>query len=296
MKSELKLSLIENSIDYIESSIKYAQQTEPNAWKHSLLNITASLELLMKAILENEHWSLLFENVDSASKHKLNCGDFKSVNFETSIKRIKEIIGLKLSPNDEKYLLKLRDLRNKTIHFSIQINLEELKSIIARGLNIYLYLAKELHNFVEDYNEFVHYVNSQLIEFDKYVKLHLSVLGEKLNSCERPPSEFSSCPNCLQDTLVCQSNKVNCLFCGHEMTFKELADTCSEGSGGPCPECLEGELALILYNNDDGEFICVKCGFKTQHSYNRDCSICGNVFWDEDGSDMCEACSDSIYK
>lgn len=295
MSSKLELSLVENSMDFIESSIKYAKDAEPKAWKHSLLNIAASLELLMKAILEEEHWSLLFENVDSASKHKLKVGDFKSANFETSIKRIKEIVGIKLSPRDEKYLLKLRKFRNRATHFSIKINLDELKSIVARGLTIYISLAKELKDFAEDYDEFVHYVNSELAEFDKYLKLRLSSLRKELNSCERPASELSACPDCLQDTLVYQSNQIHCLFCGSEMSFKELADY-SEGQGGPCPECSEGELALILYNNEDGEFICTKCGFKTGYSYNRDCSICENVFWDEAGSDMCEACWDSIYK
>ena len=33
------------------------------------------------------------------------------------------------------------------------------------------------------------------------------------------------------------------------MTIECLADL-SDGSGGPCPECDEGALALIIYNND----------------------------------------------
>ena len=58
---KLTLSLIENSFDFLESSIKYSRGTENRDWKYALLNLASAIELMMKAILEQEHWSLLFE-------------------------------------------------------------------------------------------------------------------------------------------------------------------------------------------------------------------------------------------
>jgi hypothetical protein len=51
----------------------------------------------MKAVLEKEHWSLLFENIDNANKEILSVGDFKSVDFNTALERLKCIVGFVFS-------------------------------------------------------------------------------------------------------------------------------------------------------------------------------------------------------
>ena len=88
---KLTLSLIDNSFDYLENSIKYSKAEENRAWKYALLNLASAIELMMKGVLEKEHWSLLFEDIKKANKDALAKGDIKSVNFETAIERIKSI-------------------------------------------------------------------------------------------------------------------------------------------------------------------------------------------------------------
>jgi len=41
-----------------------------------------------------EHWSLLFANVDKASREKMKQGDFVRVDFETALSRLKNISGV----------------------------------------------------------------------------------------------------------------------------------------------------------------------------------------------------------
>ena len=287
MPEKLKFSLIENAHDFITFAAECAQKTDRRYWKHALLNLGSALELLMKAILEKEHWALLFENVDVASKDKLNKGNFKSVDFETTLSRLKEISGIKIPIGDEKYLKKIRDIRNKITHFSIEINLEELKSVVARGLNIFINFYE---NAFEEHDEsFVIEINKMLVEFQKFVDLRMANLKPKLDASEKPSPQFSDCPECFQTALVIEGSDVVCLYCGAQTTIEDLADY-SEGPGGPCPNCGDGFLGFILYNNEDGDFICTKCGYKTAHNYNDECTSCGSTFWNKNGDIMCKDC------
>ena len=292
MNDKLHLNLLENAHDFIETAIQYAREDQNRSWKYALLNLASALELVMKANLEKEHWSLLFEDVDVSSKADLKKGRFKSVDFETAINRLKSIVAIPISRRDEKYLRKIRDIRNRIMHFSIEIHLEELKSIVARGLGIFICLYEKLSE-EEDSKEFIYHLNKQLKDFQKYVDLRLALLKEKLESAERPAHPFSFCSNCFQDTLIVNDDAVCCLFCGYETTFEDLSHT-SEGPGGPCPECEQGHLGFILYTNDDGEFICVKCGYTTDYSHNDECTRCGKVFWNETGESMCDECWEYI--
>ena len=67
MADELKLSLVENAEDFLSEAVKYAKAASPRDWKYATLHLWTALELLLKALLENEHWSLLFEDINKAS-------------------------------------------------------------------------------------------------------------------------------------------------------------------------------------------------------------------------------------
>lgn len=146
--------MTENSFDFIDSAIKYAHSKESRDWKYALLNLANGIELMMKAILEKEHWSLLFENINIASKDKLKTGEFKSVDFDTGLNRLKEIVGIPLPIRNERYLRKIRDFRNRITHFSVDINIEEVKSIVARGLNIFVFFYSKIEE-EENVKDFV---------------------------------------------------------------------------------------------------------------------------------------------
>ena len=53
---------------------------------------------------------MVFESIDSASREKIIKGNFQSVNFETSINRLENIVNFKLSARDLTYLKRLEIL------------------------------------------------------------------------------------------------------------------------------------------------------------------------------------------
>lgn len=243
---KLTLSLIENSFDFLESSIKYSKGTENSDWKYALLNLANAIELMMKAVLEQEHWSLLFEDLRKASRDILSKGNFKSVNFETAIERIKSIVGISFSHTEEKYIEKIRQKRNRITHFSVELHIEEVKFIVAKGIGIFIKLYKKIDT-AENIENKLHYINSELLGFQKYVKLRLTEIKKEISNMQRPKF-FLTCPFCLQETIVIDTkiDELCCKFCGAEFSYKDMASYASEGYFGPCPECNNGALAYLV--------------------------------------------------
>lgn len=289
MADELRLSLLENAEDFLREAVNYAKASSPRDWKYAALHLWSALELLLKALLETEHWSLLFEDVDKASRKKLREGDFQTVRFDTALQRIGGIVGISIREKDLRYLRQLRDLRNRMTHSAVRLNVEQAKSVVARGISVFLTLEQQhLH---EDPDKALEYeVNQALQDFQKYVDARLRDLKAELEGSDRPHRRFRACSSCTQETLVTKDEVAACLFCGEEVTFEDLAHHHSEGSAGPCPDCEDGVLALVLLNNDEARFVCTKCGFETEESHNTECGGCGKVYWNENGSPMCDDC------
>jgi hypothetical protein len=289
MANELHLTLVENAEDFLLEAVRHCKASTSRDWKYATLHLWSALELLLKAILEKEHWTFLFEEVDEASREKLQAGNFQSVRPDTALKRLQSIVDVEIEPKDFKYLTKLRDLRNRLMHFSVRLNVEQAKSLVARGINTFLSLQQQyLHDTPDRTLEYE--VNLALQEFQKYVDARLRSLQQELRTSERPHDWFTACPICAQETLVAEDEKAVCLFCGEECLFEDLAAERSETPSGLCPECEGRTLALLLLNNDEGRLVCVRCGFEAERDRNTTCSGCGSEFWSEDGSSMCDNC------
>lgn len=294
MSDKLKLSLMENAHDFMVSATDYAMKDDTKSWKYALLHLHSGLELLLKARLAIEHWSLLFAKIDEASLSELQKGTFKGVAFDQLLDRLKKISSVDIPFKVEKELKRIRKKRNQLQHFTIEIHIEQLKSLVAKGINIFIQFYE--YNF--DYDEnFVFDLSKRLMEFNKFVKLRMQSIKEELDSSDRPHKVLmiDGCHDCLQDALVIdkENDLIKCLFCGFEMSPEEFAQL-SEGSAF-CPECERETLGFVLYNNDEGEFICVLCGFRTEYIYETECSSCGRKFWYEDWEmPICKACWDHL--
>ncbi len=265
MSERLTLSLIENAHDFIVSAAEDAKKDDSRYWKYSLLNLASGLELILKARLDTEHWSLLFANIDKAAKEKMKQGDFVSVDFETALTRLKNISEVCLPFKVEKDLKTIRRMRNKIIHFAVDVNIRELKGLVAKGINIFIEFYKE--NFEVD-NSFIYDLSETLVEFEEFVTSRLKSLEDELKELDRPANLIRDCSRCLQNTLILNDSAVKCLFCGYEISLRELAENYTECSVELCPECHEETVAFILYNNDEGDWICVSSGFKGNYNHN----------------------------
>lgn len=294
MTDELEFSLVENAEDFLEASVDHVRTPEPRDWKYAILHLASALELLFKAILEREHWSLLFEDVNKASIASLTSGKLHSVRFDTAIERARKIVGVELKTRDLDYLGRIHALRNGLQHFTVRINIEQAKSIVARGISLFLDLQ---HRYVDvsANREFEQRINQALLEFEEYVDVRVRALQPELNAACRPAEGFRACTGCLQGTLVTEGYEAKCLYCGASMSFAALAEA-TDGPGGPCPQCEIGVLGFVLSTNEDGRFVCVSCGFAAEESLNIRCNRCGVEFWCDGQPPYCSTCWSEIVE
>lgn len=106
-KTEINLSfpLIDNALDFLLHAAEHVKEESPRSWKYALLHLIAGVELLLKARLENEHWSLVFQEMEKANKEAFINGNFRSVDFDSLITRLSGISSVMISKED-KVLLK----------------------------------------------------------------------------------------------------------------------------------------------------------------------------------------------
>src|SRR5665213_2704851 len=133
---DLNLSLVENGLDFIESSLGHIiKKSSQRNMKYAILHLFSGVLLILKERVRREHWALIFANPTNANKEKYLKGEFNSVNFDQLITLIKDVCGVQIPEDDEKALVKLRNERNRAEHFEFQANSIALKASAARTLD-----------------------------------------------------------------------------------------------------------------------------------------------------------------
>ncbi len=251
---KITFGLLDNALDYLDQAAEHARKDTPRDWKYALLHLASGVELLLKAKLQEEHWSLVFSDVDKASKDSFRSGDFQSIDSKTAIERLKHISSLNFRKEDIKTLDIIRSYRNKVQHFSIEADKQAVKSLMAKGFAFTVRFVDESLTGVMDERGTSLFQNIVLglTEYEEFVKNRMEDIGERLSVLKT--IEF--CPRCSQESLGLGSGNPLCLFCG---LTGEPADIVfydrDPGVIGHCPlcggPCLESEM--------DG-WLCYSCG------------------------------------
>jgi hypothetical protein len=236
MTERIQFGLVDNALDFVLSAAEHAKEDAPREWKYALLHL----------------------KVDSADRNALRTGDFTSVGFETACKRLASIAGVEISASSMTHLDDLRKLRNQIQHFGIDADLEQVRSLMAKGTNIFvdqvsLLLGDQLSPAQQASLEEIH---AHLTDFDEYVTERRSTIEEDLAG-----HSLGRCPACWEWAIPLGAQDLRCRFCNKRTNPREVADAMTEGPvNKECLTCGEITLAFVVYNNDDGGFHCTSCG------------------------------------
>jgi acyl carrier protein len=238
---EIHFNILENALDFIESGVEFFGRNEyvndlgkglrvffpsyskPHDYKYALLNIASGLELLLKARLEIEHWSLIFDSVDKAIKDNLKTGNFSSVSFSNLILRLQNICGIKISEKQLKELKEFKNLRNKIEHYTFNIN---VYAIGPRLINILQFILHFIQDELEEsghlkYNDArVVSIKNNLSRISSFVDSRYKDIESKIESNKN----IALCPICQQDTVIKSNNVTSCLFCLSKFDTEEFID------------------------------------------------------------------------
>ena len=264
MNKDLARKLLNNAHDFMLSATEYARSKNSKDWKYAILNLAAGIELVLKARLALEHWALLFDDINTASEGRLKSGDFTGVNIKTSINRLEKISKVRLPEFLKRNFDNLQKIRNKIIHYYFEIHEFDVKSLVAVGLNSFVYFYNEflLQSNIGD-ESFTYNLCNTLLKFEEFVSARMESLRPQLKVSKKPQTwYFIECPYCLQDATVLVETKAKCLFCGHEDFLKDIAELISiNGRIEVCPSCKIDSVILHRSENDNEYWECIICGF-----------------------------------
>lgn len=266
-KYKYAFGLLGDARSFIESAVELARQESQGQWKFSILHLVTALELLLKARLALEDHRHLISGNHEVSARQFAEGAFRSIDIDSCIKKLKKHCHFSLTAEQCSLLLRLRNLRNRIAHFSVQDDTADLKAAVGAGLNLYI----EISNAAEFRDDDTYGTKSlqslvaELRKFEGFVKGRLSAIAEQLRTAVRPRTHHADeCPLCLQDAAVIQGDHIKCLFCGDQRPVSEFAKSISEdGTVQTCPDCGRQSVFMQRWKDRQPTQECFCCGHFT---------------------------------
>ncbi|MDQ0847701.1 hypothetical protein [Streptomyces sp. V1I6] len=219
-EGDLDFPPILNGVDYL-SSVVNLLSTDSNVsardLKYAVLHLQAATEVLLKALLLREHWSLVFKDVGQASQGKYEDGDFESCGIDETVQRLRSIAGLSITDKEHKALRALAKDRNALQHFGLKHNARAVEARAGGVLDFLIRILDEellpsLSNEEERaIDRDMRYVRSGLTSIRSFVTQRMNRASGALKGNE---SRTVQCFNCEQFALLVGFGENRCHFCG----------------------------------------------------------------------------------
>ena len=285
----LQATLLENALDFLLSAAESVGRDEgPRSLKEAILHLANGIELLIKARLATEHWSLIFADIDKASHSALMTGDFISVEFPKAVERLGQIVGVTIEQPSDSYLRNLRKLRNRLTHFHASLDLAQANSLIAKSMSFCIEFCRQHDMTDRDAQDKLADIHRNLVYFQEFVDERVTRILSEWNHVL-----IWTCPSCWQETLIIDGGEAQCKFCSYMPDCHALAVENTDRNIETCPECGDSTFALTTQHNND-KWVCFSCG-EHDGDYGR-CFRCDGMVLvlDPDEPVWCNSCLSDI--
>ncbi len=315
----------QNSIDFLINSLDEDEINKKT--KYSIINFSAGIELLLKARLIHEHWSLVI--IGEPNFQSFKDGNARTLNFKALLPQIKSAIDGKI-PHYEKTknaLNKLADHRNKWIHFYHESCFSsttgvDLDVIIADQFLVW-FLIKELiddewSNIFHIYRDKIAEIHHQISYHEKYLSIKYDQLKPKINQEIANGAKFTWCSICGHpsfkaiktertaflfhgECLVCHNDDVaimldcpGCKYCISLFQGELMDNIFCKG----CNSELNVKMAISteVYDPKEGNhpINCAQCWSHDSVVVHDEGYCCCNCFFDDDDCQECEFCYERV--
>jgi hypothetical protein len=247
-------SLVRNAIDFFEQAIGDVERNP----KYSVIHFFAGLEILLKSRLLLEHWTLVYDEPQNANPDKFIKGDFKSVAFDESIRRLRTITKTPISIDSERSFHRLRDHRNKLVHFfhpeygpgaDQKVVTEIVADVCAVWLHTYRLLTRTWRDAYTSFQEQFTALNKKMLRLRTFLQVKYDAIKPDLQKGIERGANILECPICgFQSAPIVNSFgsiiETKCLVC----------DDVTKRLNVSCPKC-GAEISVY----DMGQGTCKKC-------------------------------------
>ena len=130
-------NLVESALDFLRRALREIEK-EP---KYSIIHFYAAIELILKARLMDEHWTLIVANREKLDWNKFTSGDFRSVSLYEADDRLRRVVRSGLSRPEFAVFKSVSKHRNRIVHF---LNNADYDDVVKEVLNAWYYLDQLL--------------------------------------------------------------------------------------------------------------------------------------------------------
>lgn len=244
-------SLARNAFDFLKRAIDDFDK----APKYSVIHFCAAVEMLLKARLMMEHWSLIVSKPEQANLGKFMAGDFASVTMDEARTRIRDIAGEDIADDAFNSFRTLANHRNKMIHFfhaDVESDGDAKAKIVAEHCRSWFHLHRLLNRWARYFRDF----RDDIAQADRAMKAHRKYLSAKfkalkpdLDAARRASNSPKTCSACgfkaaVPESLDNQIASLHCLVCDHTEIQVEV----------DCPHCNQ---PIVIAN--EGYTTCKHC-------------------------------------
>jgi acyl carrier protein len=319
--------LVENSLNFLNKAIAEIDE-EPF---FSLIHFYTGLELLLKARLMHEHWSLIVSRKNIPDLQKFNNGDFQSINLDEILDLLDKTLGIKIAKAHADTFHSVRRHRNRIMHFFHDAQTERIKkeSIIQEQLVAWYFLqiiiTTQWTEIFEPWSKHILKIDKKLRGYRSYLNVIFSHKLIPLKKLKTQGFKVETCPSCKFKSLACsrQTNilyqakcevcnlsepriNLSCPHCTKIITYKgEVTTHCTHCKKRILPEDVAhslldlGDLHIKAMEGDfsDPEANCVECdGYHTVINTKHSQLICTSCLSEFENIYQCEWCGESHTK
>jgi hypothetical protein len=285
-------TLVDNGLDFVLSALRHLSGSPGQSdLKYAVLHLSAGIDLILKARLHREHWSLVFESLDKANSRDYERGTFVSANFHTVLLRLQNVCGLHDLP--QHHLKRFREKRNRLEHFGL---VDSREALIADASHSLSYLIRFIDSELGlRQSAVLDEIRSRLSTFDKFVEDRTKAIEGELAAS---PTAVIVCFTCDQIAAAVYDG-YRCLFCGRKQSAESAARSYVGSDDEQLYECPSCASSLVVMDSfpADCDFLCFKCGEQWYPGEVTVCGSCNKLFEPTDSNSMlCAECAKSLDK
>ncbi|HUZ18181.1 MAG TPA: hypothetical protein VMV68_07320 [Spirochaetia bacterium] len=294
--------------------------------KHSTVNLCTGVELVLKARLAQEHWTLVLMNADRYRNGDWERGSFQAVGLSEAKSRLSEVCAVHLSEQAEAAFTALSDLRNKFLHFVVSESAARVTGIQLRAWHHAIDLLDQDFLPLSDVERReLQAIREQMRKREEYLDAQFEVVSAAITERANDGSDVILCPFCAHSALLVGDGAI-CLVCGSgqseprayaeecarqaapwmssdEYYGTQWAAICTECGQQACiasPEALRSQCTETLIHSDRIErdadtdvepWYCFNCGAVFDSLDIVECTRCGQLFGRSNDESLCPNCS-----
>ncbi|MET8771787.1 serine/arginine repetitive matrix protein 1 [Streptomyces sp. NPDC004658] len=253
-----------NGLDYLTSVVEHLDENESMVTtrdvKYAVLHLQAAVEVLLKARLMAEHWSLVFSRPEDATRKALEEATLSSVTTDQAVTRLRNIAAVPITDNEERALTGLGKHRNKLQHFGLTAPARAVEAKAGEVLDFLIrFVDEELLPRLgpeerREAERTLRGLRGGLVNINTFVKERTNRIRGEVKK-EGAENRTIRCPDCDQMALVLgetagpdEEPVAACRFCASRWEPEELLSFFrAEGQDEPselnsCPQCGEWML------------------------------------------------------